>query len=85
MNGGGKKLLFKARVKLMLNDLSIIHGILLGFDKHMNVIIWGGDELIKEHKKSLYWQTRSIGLCVVRGDMIVSISLDVKRFLTEKI
>jgi small nuclear ribonucleoprotein (snRNP)-like protein len=75
-----KKLLSKAFVKLMLHDLSIIQGNLLGFDKHMNIIIWQGHEFVKKEKNKIYWETRSVGLRIIRGDMVLSLSLDTKNF-----
>mmetsp|Transcript_37581 Transcript_37581/g.94237 ORF Transcript_37581/g.94237 Transcript_37581/m.94237 type:complete len:122 (+) Transcript_37581:457-822(+) len=61
-------------VKIMLEDLKIIKGELIGIDKHMNMVLHRSNEFRNEINVS-FWEKRFLGLCVIRGDSIISFSL----------
>jgi len=62
-------------VKIMLEDLKIIKGELLGLDKHMNMVLKGANEFRSE-KTTRFWEKRFLGLCIIRGDSIISFSFE---------
>lgn len=61
------------RVRIIFQDNRIIEGIILTCDFHMNTIISKSVEyrLSKESKK---WEKRKVGICIIRGNSIATIS-----------
>jgi small nuclear ribonucleoprotein (snRNP)-like protein len=61
------------RVRIIFQDNRIIEGLLLACDFHMNTIISKSVEyrLSKESKK---WEKRKVGICIIRGNSIATIS-----------
>ena len=61
------------RVHIIFQDNRIIEGLLLACDFHMNTIISKSVEyrLSKESKK---WEKRKVGICIIRGNSIATIS-----------
>ncbi len=61
------------RVRIIFQDNRIIEGLLLACDFHMNTIIYKSVEyrLSKESKK---WEKRKVGICIIRGNSIATIS-----------
>jgi small nuclear ribonucleoprotein (snRNP)-like protein len=57
------------RVKLVLRDGAALTGVVLAFDKDMNVVL-------NDAKDELGEKTRVLGLVVIRGRNVQSISLD---------
>lgn len=65
----------KIFVKIMLEDLNIIKGELLGLDQHMNTILKKTKEFRYLNGKNV-WESRFIGLVFIRGDSITSLSFE---------
>lgn len=68
------------RVKLTLNDKRMLVGTFIAFDKHLNVVLADTDEyrvlLPKKQGDPEREIKRPLGLLVIRGDSIVSISAE---------
>ena len=61
--------------KVKITDGRIIQGIFLCTDKHSNVILGSCQEYIGSSEKNQ--ESRTIGLCMVPGNQIVSVEIDV--------
>ena len=64
-----------SHVRILLEDQRVIVGTLLACDPHMNTLVTSSIEFKKNFKKK-QWQKRILGLCMIRGNSITSISLD---------
>lgn len=62
------------RVRIIFQDNRIIEGIILTCDFHMNTIISKSVEY-RLSKKSKKWEKRNVGICIIRGNSIATISL----------
>lgn len=62
------------KARIVFQDNKIIEGFVVKCDIHMNTIIKQSIEY-RLNKKSKKWEKRDIGLCVVRGCSISTISL----------
>ncbi|CAG7847896.1 SubName: Full=Related to small nuclear ribonucleoprotein associated protein b {ECO:0000313/EMBL:CCA74526.1} [Serendipita indica DSM 11827] len=83
---GGKMLsLVLWRIRVTLNDNRQLVGQMLAFDRHMNLVLADCEEFrrVKQKKKSADDEAvpsqelkRSLGLVILRGEMIVSLSVE---------
>lgn len=73
------------RIKITLNDGRSLTGQMLAFDKHMNLVLADCEEFrrIRPKKKNpddetpaYQEQKRTLGLVIVRGEIIVSLSIE---------
>jgi len=73
------------RIKITLNDGRSLTGQMLAFDKHMNLVLADCEEFrrIRPKKKSpdeetpaYQEQKRTLGLVIVRGEIVVSLSVE---------
>ena len=64
--------LLNYRIRITLNDTRQITGTLLAFDKHMNLVIGDADEFRTTKAKQM--EKRSLGLVVLRGDVVISLT-----------
>lgn len=70
------------RLRITLSDSRILTGQMLAFDKHMNLVLADCEEFRKINKKSKdnspdnLEQKRTLGLVILRGETIVSMSID---------
>ena len=62
-------ILLRRRVQVVLRDSRTIHGQLLAYDKCMNVVL---SETVDKRGE----QVRSLGLVILRGESIVSMTVD---------
>ena len=62
------------KVRVVLQDKRIIEGLVLKCDLYMNTIISKSLEF-RLNKISHKWEKRNIGLCIIRGNSISTISL----------
>jgi small nuclear ribonucleoprotein (snRNP)-like protein len=60
--------------KILLEDTRILCGKIIVCDNHMNTILANAKE-IRKNEISCKWESRKLGLCIVRGKCIISISL----------
>lgn len=75
------------RVRLTLQDSRMMVGTFLAFDKHMNVVLADADEyrIVKNRKTGLQRQIkRTLGLLIVRGENIVSLTAEAPPSQTHK-
>mmetsp|Transcript_19104 Transcript_19104/g.38964 ORF Transcript_19104/g.38964 Transcript_19104/m.38964 type:complete len:90 (+) Transcript_19104:440-709(+) len=64
-----------SQVRILLEDQRVIEGQLVACDFHMNTLVKNSMEF-KKTQKTHKWQKRILGLCIIRGDSITSISLE---------
>ncbi|KAI8990938.1 hypothetical protein BDF20DRAFT_841773 [Mycotypha africana] len=70
------------RLRITLSDSRILTGQMLAFDKHMNLVLADCEEFRKINKKAKdtsaanLEQKRTLGLVILRGETIVSMSID---------
>ena len=69
-----KKIYRNNKVRIIFQDKRFIEGNLLKCDIHMNVLVLNSVEY-RTNKKSQKWEKRAIGICVIRGNSIATISL----------
>ena len=64
------------KMKVTISDNRMLIGILIAFDKHMNVVLSDCEEhrIIKSKNQPNRQQKRSLGLCLLRGENIVSLT-----------
>ena len=70
-----KKIKKNTRVKIIIKNNKILKGVVLGYDKHMNLILDECEEYRPKYEKAA-WEFRKIGFCCLRGDLIILISKD---------
>lgn len=70
--GAGGKM--NVKVKVMLEDNTVVTGLLVCVDKHLNIVLKDGEEFRPTKGAPLPFQIRSFGLVLIRGDNVVSIS-----------
>ncbi|KAJ1464494.1 putative small nuclear ribonucleoprotein G, partial [Baffinella frigidus] len=59
--------------KILLEDTRILCGKIIVCDNHMNTILAYSKE-IRKNEISCKWESRKLGLCIIRGKCIISIS-----------
>ncbi|KAG1469544.1 hypothetical protein G6F56_003197 [Rhizopus delemar] len=66
------------RLRVTLSDSRLLTGHMLAFDKHMNLVLADCEEFRKIKSKSSTEQEmkRTLGLIILRGETIISISID---------
>ena len=68
------------RIRVTIQDSRMLVGTFLAFDKHMNLVLSDTEEFIKIKAKKPgdvdKEQTRALGLVLLRGENIVSISAE---------
>lgn len=84
--------LINYRLKVSTIDNRSFTGTLLAFDKHLNLVLHdteesritkkGYQELIKEGKPK--YEKRVLGLVILRGDQVVSLSIELGKVLGDK-
>lgn len=75
------------RVRLTLQDSRMMVGNFLAFDKHMNIVLADADEyrIVKSKKTGVSKQIkRTLGLLIVRGENIVSLTAQAPPSQTHK-
>lgn len=75
------------RVRLTLQDGRMMVGTFLAFDKHMNIVLADADEyrIVKSKKTGVTKQIkRTLGLLIVRGENIVSLTAEAPPSQTHK-
>ncbi len=75
------------RVRLTLQDGRMMVGTFLAFDKHMNIVLADADEyrIVKSKKTGVSKQIkRTLGLLIVRGENIVSLTAEAPPSQTHK-
>nr|UXY87044.1 small nuclear ribonucleoprotein-associated protein B [Cryptomonas sp.] len=70
-----KRVKIFSNVKIVLKNRRIIKGIFLSHDSFMNILLSDCEEF-KEKTAFKTWEFRNLGLCFIRGDSIVSISIE---------
>jgi small nuclear ribonucleoprotein (snRNP)-like protein len=65
--------LFK-KTRVVFKDNRVIEGLVLKCDLHMNTVVTKSIEY-RLNKHSQKWEKRLIGLCIIRGNSIATISL----------
>jgi small nuclear ribonucleoprotein (snRNP)-like protein len=65
-----------AKVKVVLKNYKIIRGYFVAYDKYMNLILNNAEEYQKK-KETKTWECRKIGVCIIRGDMIIFITKEI--------
>ncbi|KAG0005718.1 hypothetical protein BGZ79_002637 [Entomortierella chlamydospora] len=73
--------LINFRLRITLSDSRVLTGQMLAFDKHMNLVLADCEEFRKVKSKASSGQPerqekRTLGLVILRGEIIVSISVD---------
>jgi len=66
--------LFNSNAKILLDDTRILCGKIIICDNHMNTILANSKE-IRKNGNSFRWESRKMGLCIVRGQCIISIAI----------
>ena len=67
------------RIRVTLTDSRILIGTFLAFDKHMNLVMSDTEEYSRikaKNKKNDKERKRSLGLVLIRGDNVVSLSAE---------
>jgi len=66
------------RMRITIQDSRVMIGQFMAFDKHMNIILGDTEEYRKVGGKRTEQreQKRSLGLCLIRGECIVSLSVE---------
>lgn len=70
------------RLRITLSDSRILTGQMLAFDKHMNLVLADCEEFrkinktAKDNSSANLEQKRTLGLVILRGETIVSMSID---------
>ena len=67
------------RIRVTLQDSRVLIGTFLAFDKHMNLVLSDTEEYSRikaKNKKNDKERKRSLGLVLLRGDNIISISAE---------
>lgn len=62
------------KVRIMFQDNRIIEGVILTCDSHMNTIVSKSVEY-RISFSSKKWEKRKLGVCIIRGNNIATISL----------
>jgi small nuclear ribonucleoprotein (snRNP)-like protein len=62
------------KARIVFQDNKLIEGVIVKCDFHMNTIVKHSVEY-RLNKKSKKWEKRDVGLCVIRGCSISTISL----------
>jgi small nuclear ribonucleoprotein (snRNP)-like protein len=65
-----------ARIKVILKNYKIIRGCFVAYDKYMNLILSNAEEYQKK-KEMKTWECREIGVCMIRGEMIIFITKEI--------
>src|SRR4051794_21160126 len=75
--------LLNYRLRITMSDSRVMTGQMLAFDKHMNLVLADCEEFRKIKPKkgsgqagSLREEKRTLGLVILRGETVVSISVD---------
>ncbi|KAG0057223.1 hypothetical protein BGZ83_000636 [Gryganskiella cystojenkinii] len=73
--------LINFRLRITLTDSRVLTGQMLAFDKHMNLVLADCEEFRRVKPKAgakatAQEQKRTLGLVILRGEMIVSLSVD---------
>ena len=63
-----------SNVKILLSDFRILSGTIVFCDNYMNTVLKHCKE-IRRNDASSKWEVRKIGLCILRGNYIISISV----------
>jgi len=69
-----QKLPIYKKVRVIFQDNRVIEGLILKCDLHMNTVVSKSVEY-RLNKHSQKWEKRTIGLCVIRGNSVATISL----------
>ena len=67
------------RIRITLTDNRILIGTFLAFDKHMNLVLSETEEYSRikaKNKKNDKERKRSLGLVLIRGDSVISLSAE---------
>ena len=67
------------RIRVTLTDNRVLIGTFLAFDKHMNLVLSEAEEYSRikaKNKKNDKERKRSLGLVLIRGDSVISISAE---------
>ena len=67
------------RIRVTLTDSRVLVGTFLAFDKHMNLVLSDTEEYSRikaKNKKNDKERKRSLGLVLIRGDNVVSLSAE---------
>jgi small nuclear ribonucleoprotein B and B' len=72
--------LINFRLRITLSDSRVLTGQMLAFDKHMNLVLADCEEFRKLKAKAQgrpeREEKRTLGLVILRGEIIVSLSVD---------
>ena len=63
-----------SNVKILLSDFRILSCTIVFCDNYMNTVLKHCKE-IRKNDLSSKWEVRKIGLCILRGNYIISISV----------
>jgi len=66
--------LINSNAKILLDDTRILCGKIILCDNHMNTVLANSKE-IRQNVNSCRWESRKIGLCIIRGQCIISIAI----------
>jgi small nuclear ribonucleoprotein B and B' len=75
--------LLNYRIKVTIQDNRTFVGQLLAFDRHMNLVLADTQETRKLKDQERY-EKRTLGLVVLRGDVIISISIEAAPTVVDK-
>ena len=67
------------RIRVTLTDTRVLVGTFLAFDKHMNLVLSDTEEYSRikaKNKKNDKERKRSLGLVLIRGDSVISLSAE---------
>lgn len=71
-----KNLPKNARIKVILKNYKIIRGYFVAYDNYMNLVLNNAEEYQKKEEFKT-WEFRKIGICIIRGDMIIFITKEI--------
>ena len=67
------------RIRVTLTDSRVLIGTFLAFDKHLNLVLSEAEEYSRikaKNKKNDKERKRSLGLVIIRGDSVISLSAE---------